>query len=292
MDSFSLHESRQHGSPDFPFSYFFVDETHPRYQMPYHWHKEWEIIHVISGEIHLTLDDAVYTAKAGEVFLVRDGMLHSGIPEQGCVYECFLLDLHRFFQFSEPIKKHLRPIYRKCITPQLQYSCDEQPELRHLIGNLSEVCREHEADAPSDDAFELCVFGFISQFFAMILQQKRYSDQPRDSFQNTLKIDQIKNVLSHIEENFASNLSLENLAAIINMNPRYFCRFFQSIMHISPMAYVVTYRVEKAAELLQNTPLSVLQICMDCGFNDCSHFIKVFKKHKGCTPNQYRKTQR
>ena len=103
------------------------------------------------------------------------------------------------------------------------------------------------------------------------------------------KIDLIKSVLEYTERHYNSPITLNELAAVAGMNPRYFCRFFRSITHQTPIEYVNMYRIEKAAQMLHNTRLPITDICMECGFNDSSNFIKVFRKYKGTTPNQYRK---
>lgn len=104
MNSFTFHEPTQHGTPDFPCEYYYVTSSHPRYCMPFHWHKEWEITHIIEGTFTVHADDALYTAKSGDMLLIQDGMLHGGTPEK-CVYECFLFDLHGLFRNMDRIKK-------------------------------------------------------------------------------------------------------------------------------------------------------------------------------------------
>lgn len=49
MRSLRDRESMQRGSPDYPLDYYLIDRNHPRYEMPYHWHAETELLHVISG---------------------------------------------------------------------------------------------------------------------------------------------------------------------------------------------------------------------------------------------------
>lgn len=53
MHLFSLHEKKQHGTMEFPVAYYDVNPTHPHYTMPFHWHKEWELIHIRKGSVTL-----------------------------------------------------------------------------------------------------------------------------------------------------------------------------------------------------------------------------------------------
>ena len=86
------------GSPlEFPVDYHYLIPGHPNYHMPFHWHKEWEIIHVIKGTFIAYADDVEYTAHSGDCLLIRDGMPHGGTPVN-CIYECFLFDLHGLYR--------------------------------------------------------------------------------------------------------------------------------------------------------------------------------------------------
>ena len=58
-------EKIQHGTPDFPLAYYYVDEKHPRYHMPMHWHREVELLRVLRGRLRLYADNAVLTVEAG-----------------------------------------------------------------------------------------------------------------------------------------------------------------------------------------------------------------------------------
>ena len=283
MNSFIFHEPKQHGTPDFPFEYHFITANHARYVMPHHWHKEWEIIHILEGTFTAQTDGIVHTAHSGDIILVRGGMLHGGIPED-CVYECFLFDFHGLFRNLDMVKKHLRPLYRQQLLPHIYYPANTVPEIHYAVNQMSQAYREG-LQSPK----ELIVLACISEIFAAIVQQGFYRQNTDTSGETIHKLDQIKSVLEYIELHYAAPITLQQLADVAGMNPSYFCRYFRSITHQSPMEYVNMYRIEKAAQMLQETSLSVTAICMECGFNECSNFIKVFKKYKGTTPNQYRK---
>ena len=75
MRSLQYHESKQRGSPDFPLDYHDIDQRHARYEMPYHWHEEFEILQVRSGTFFLTLDDVPYTLRAGDVAFIAAGKM-------------------------------------------------------------------------------------------------------------------------------------------------------------------------------------------------------------------------
>ena len=60
MDYSSLHEDKKRGKFDFPIELYYVDSSAPRYQMPLHWHLEYELILVLKGNFHLSIDGKKY----------------------------------------------------------------------------------------------------------------------------------------------------------------------------------------------------------------------------------------
>ncbi len=288
MHSLTFHESKEHGTLEFPAEYHYVDPNHPRYAMPFHWHKEWEIIHVIQGTFTAYADNVQYTAQSGDVLLIRDGMLHGGTPAD-CTYECFLFDLHGLFRSLDMVKKYLRPIYRHQILPQICYSCAQNPAVHSIVSELTCPFRQRSGADSQEPPLELITIACIGRLFTYILQEGAFCKNEADTIGNTQRIDLIKSVVEYIESHYSSPITLELLAKEAGMNPKYFCRFFRSITQQTPMDYVNMYRIENAAQLLLETALPITAVGMECGFRETSHFIKVFRKYKGMTPNQYRK---
>ena len=83
-----------------------------------------------------------------------------------------------------------------------------------------------------------------------------------------------------------------HLAGLINRNEQYFCRFFKKVIGSTPMAYVNEYRIKQACRLLEETDLSVMDICLECGFNNLGNFLREFRRRTGTTPLQYRIVKR
>lgn len=101
-------------------------------------------------------------------------------------------------------------------------------------------------------------------------------------------MEQLRSVLEYIESNYAESITLSQLSARAGMSPKYFCRFFQSIVHKTPMEYLNYYRIERACCELADTDTSVTEVGYNCGFHDTSYFIRIFKREKGITPGHIR----
>lgn len=98
----------------------------------------------------------------------------------------------------------------------------------------------------------------------------------------------INSVTAYIMGNFEEQLKVEELAAKCGMSYSYFAKCFRERYGSSCKEYIEKIRVEKAEKLLLFTAHDLSFISQELGFSDCSHLIKVFKKHKGITPRQFR----
>lgn len=98
----------------------------------------------------------------------------------------------------------------------------------------------------------------------------------------------IKKAMSYISDNFASNITLDDVARHVHLNPDYFSTIFKQSCGSSFKEYLNMVRIEESKRLLANTDYSVVDIAVATGFMDQSYFSKVFKKYTGLTPKQYR----
>lgn len=103
------------------------------------------------------------------------------------------------------------------------------------------------------------------------------------------KVSRYKEIVSYMETHYAEHISLQDLADVVACNSQYLCRFFKEITGSTPIQYLIACRIEHACTLLSDTTMSVLEISMECGFDNVSYFIRKFRQLKGCTPNQFRK---
>ncbi|VBB45833.1 Transcriptional regulator, AraC family [uncultured Paludibacter sp.] len=109
----------------------------------------------------------------------------------------------------------------------------------------------------------------------------------KDTVRNS-KSRRIAKVCSYIEENMENEIKLADVASLVSMSESAFSHFFKKRTNTSFIVYVNNLRIAKACQMLSETTHSVAEICYSCGFNNLSNFIRIFKKKKGMTPNEYR----
>jgi AraC-like DNA-binding protein len=92
-----------------------------------------------------------------------------------------------------------------------------------------------------------------------------------------------------IRQNFARDLSLEEVAAEINLAPAYFSRLFSQVTGTSFINYLTEVRIRRAKELLQGTNAKIKEINETVGYSNIYYFSRVFKNKTGVTPIEYRR---
>lgn len=279
MHYLDYNEQIQHRTGDYPLAWYPVDVHHERYRMPMHWHRETELIRVRSGRLSLYIDDREVLAEPGDLALISEGVIHGGEPED-CVYECVVFDAALLLGL-DACARRLKGVLNHSIFMKRD-AIDGDRDMSRAADTLFEHCREGVAGNVLE------ITGGLYALFGSLMRCRGRAllDTPSSRFGH--KAEQLKPALEYIETHYGQNITLESLARLTGMSPKYFCRFFKTIVHRSPIDYVNYYRVECASHFLTSGDMTVAEIAQHCGYNDSSFFIKQFRKYKGTTPKRYR----
>ncbi|MBT9675573.1 helix-turn-helix domain-containing protein [Gemmiger formicilis] len=280
MKFLASHESSTRGTFDFPIELYYVDKMHPRYEMPFHWHMEFELMLVLSGEFSLLIDGRSYLLHKGDAAIISAGAVHGGTPND-CVYECVVFDMNRFLGSGSVCQAKYNALFER----------GAQIEPYQPAGSVTcqLIDRLFEAMEKEPEGYEFVTIGLMWQLFGQILLQHSYTVSTPGNKRNDRSTAQMKAALERIRKNYASRITLEDLASTAEMTPEHFCRVFHSITGRSPIDYLNYYRVECAAELLCSTEDPITEIAYSCGFSDSSYFNRMFRRYKAEAPGKYRK---
>jgi len=97
-----------------------------------------------------------------------------------------------------------------------------------------------------------------------------------------------RQITDWMAENVAEEFHLEQLAAQVGLSKFYFNRLFKSAVGVSPSHYQINLRMNEAKRLLRETKKSVVEIALDVGYANPSHFAQLFRKETGLSPSNYR----
>lgn len=115
---------------------------------------------------------------------------------------------------------------------------------------------------------------------------RRHADTPVRVLHSTTEHAAILKVRTYLEEHATENVSLEQLATLVNLSPFYLLRVFREMVGLPPHSYLTHLRVTRAKRLI-SASLSLAEVATAVGFTDQSHLNRHFKALVGVTPGQY-----
>lgn len=280
MISLELSEKKRHGTSGFPIEYYFIDESHPRYVMNLHWHKEFEIIRVLSGKLSAYLNNERYELQEGDCLFVGGGSLIRAEPEN-CVYDCVVFDLNMLKKGEgDALSRYPFPDVNGKVSICGYLSRDHRC-IYDTVDRLMKCLKEQR------DFYELAVYSMLYELFYRLYKEgyiKRVNEVPQNK-----KLRKISSILEWINNNYTSDISLEVLSNIHSISEKYLCRIFKEYTSKTITEYISELRIENACLEITKGGKSVTDAAFNSGFNDLSYFCKVFKRHTHLTPKEYKK---
>ncbi len=280
---FELKENKPHGTKDDPFSTYHIENAGRSFQIPVHWHDEFEIIYVRSGFLTVSISGESYIGKTGEAFVVSPGNLHLMGSQTGTVdYYTFLFPLKYIsFRTDDMLdEKLLEPLNsgHLMICPRVKDTAKE------LCEQLIEIYEAKNDESVSKITTQVRTKIILLQFI-LEMWKKGFVIENDTSGRNTIE----KEMVSYIQQNFTGKISLREFGEQFHLSEKYISRYFKEHFHITLSQYVTYLRLEHAKQLLQDTDIPVTDVAMQSGYQNVSYFIRSFQKAYAVSPLKYRK---
>ena len=156
---------------------------------------------------------------------------------------------------------------------------------RHISALLIEMTADLEDGSPAGT-----IYGeSLSNTLAVYLVKRYAVRQVTPSiYKGGLTGFRLKRVLDYIAASLDKNIGLSQLAAVAGMSPHYFSELFKQSTGHAPHSYVLLQRIERAKQQLRDPKRSIIDAGLDAGFQNPSHFARMFRKLVGTTPSKYR----
>lgn len=265
-------------------SFYVERKKSPYFGVHWHYHEEYEILFTIKGEGVRIVGDHMDHFKDEELVFLGSGLPHlfkneekSTLDKVDYIVVKFGNTLSGLNFFSIPefsnidrflksgnrgvlfLKETIRKVKEKLI---LLAESKDADKIIHLISVLKILANESK--------FEY----LASENFSLKLSVKGE--------------DRTKKVIEYISENYAKDISLDDLAQVSHMTTNSFCRFFKSRTGKTAFEFIREFRINKACQMLINGEKSIAQICYDTGYNSFSSFNRTFKNLKNISASEYK----
>lgn len=282
----NFHENTPHGTPSFPLQVYSHHDINGFYFVCQHWHEELEWIYVEKGTLDLTIHGQFYTLHAGQFCFINSEELH-GIRSEGAslhhaiVFRADFLDFSFYdicqHNFIQPITK--QKVLFPSICPNLLPKTSSQ-----ILEHMQQIITLYHS---KPKCASLSIKLHILHILELLYQSDVFYENDMPIKEN-ISMNRLKNIVEYIQAHYMDSLSLQTLADLAYMSPNYFCAVFRKELGKTPVTFINEFRIQKAAQLLANSDLSISQISEQIGFNNFSYFIRKFREYKKISPSQYR----
>lgn len=274
----------QHGTALFPIACYAEDLS--TYSVAWHWHEEFEYILAEQGALSVNVNKTRLTLQTGQGVFINSGVLHAvelagkepALLHSGVFHPRLVGGMDTIF-------------WQDLIRPLLQPGAPAYFLLEEAVPWQGQILADLRAawEAVADEPFDY--ENKVRYHLASALRYLTAHGQIRTdkvSQQEQIAAERMKQMLRYVEEHYAEELTVEQIAGCVALSESACLRAFRQMLGITPIQYVKQYRVERAAELLRSTSMKTGEVGAECGFTDGSYFIKTFRELKHCTPKEYR----
>ncbi len=251
----------------------------------HHNHTGFEITVVNSGSGTYSTDNGIYPMSAGDVFVFSSNEFHciTQVGENGLK----LTNLHfePRYLWGDSENSFSEENINMCFFHSKDFKNRITANASKTLLTYMEGIKNEITLKPIE--YRLKVKSLLNLFLISLVRDFGYLD--KDTSVSSIHLKNLQNILTFIDEHFTQRISLEQLADKAGMSPNYFSSFFKKISGINLWDYINNKRINYALNLLRNSNKNILEIAMLCGFNNTTHFNKMFKRVSGMTPTEYRK---
>lgn len=270
-----------------PLDVFYVGERHKTYfDYPAHCHEEFEINFVENAAgVVRTIGDSRETIGNLDLVLMTGSKL-SHVWEQAT---CPEHDMYEITIHIAPDTFHGALIDKRALA-SIRRMLDRAQRGLAFPEAAIQIVREDIINlAHSTDSFA-SVIRLLNLLYrlSLVKDARELSSSSFVDAEEGNEDERVRQVKDFIAKNYMHDIRLQELADIVCMSAESFSRFFHHRTGRTPNRYIIDYRLGIAARLLLTTQLSVSEIGFSCGFNTLSHFNRLFRESKGCTPSEFR----
>lgn len=254
----------------------------------FHYHNNFEISFITEGSGRRIVGDSIEEFHPGDLVFIGPSLPHVWIADKEATMISDRTLEMVFLQFTNRVvgSQVLSLPEFKSINRALQYA----ERGIHIVGDsLNEVSRLM-LQLPYRSGFDRMIHFF--EIMHIIGNSESHVFLASKDYMNsrfTTTNQRIEAIHNYLMEHYMDDIDLKNLANVVNMAEGSLCRFFKSSMGMTIFDYLNRIKIDFACKLLMDPELSILEVCLDSGFNNLSHFNKQFKRRKGITPSEYRR---
>lgn len=281
----NMMETIQHGSKEYPFHFYYDNlELFDFHCIEWHWHTEFEFVYVETGTVYFGISDKQFALSEGQGVFINSKILHRYFSQEKAIVPNFVL-MPVFLAPQDSL------IYQKYVLPIMASPMDYQIFSQDIPWQAQALSLMREITAAQEKTcdVELVSSYLIQKIWHILYQNTDVEHMGKKENYSASSQARLQLMMQYIHQDFAYNISLSDIADQAKVSKSTALNLFQRYLGISPVTYLINYRLQEAAKLLASTEKKVTVISKDTGFDSVDYFCKAFKKYYKLTPTEYRK---
>ncbi len=260
-----------------------------REELPYfydtlHFHKAIQMSVFLKGSGTCFIGERLFNFEPGDIFLIGSNTAH--------VFRC-----HTAYYQNTDLRVAAETLFiNPSILEKSLFLMPESTEIAHFLTQMQKgIYLRNEIIAQKISNFEnLSPFESIIQLLALLneihlLPNKQFLNQTFPvGTQKEITYERINKVLEYSLRHFTQEIKLKEVAALINMTPTAFCKYFKQRTRQSYVDFLNDIRINHATVLLKKTDQQIQEIALASGFNNLANFNRQFSKRKKHSPGRWR----
>ncbi len=283
----SLMETVHHGSPDYPFHFYYENmELFDFNCVDWHWHTELEFVFIESGTVTMWIGDQELTLSEGDAIFINTKMLHR-------FYSPYAASIPNFLFKPSFISPEDSLIFKKYVLPVISSSIPflifkgKECSNASILNDFCKIIQIHKENQTD----ELLVSSRIQHLWLNIYNSINFDLVEEKQTASATSLSRLQIMMQFIHEHYSEEISLDEISSEVNVSKSTALNLFNRYLHMTPVNYLISYRLKVAAAGLSGTEKKISTISAECGFKSFDHFCRTFKKHYELTPGEYRKTK-
>lgn len=275
-------------APDFPYIASRAEmDFYPERFVPWHWHSAVELFYMESGSLEYSTPQGKAVFPQGSGGFVNSNVLHMTRPLGPVGKNVQLVHLFDPGLIAGPPGSRIGQKY------VLPLAAAQQVELAALRPGdpaqeaLLERVRAAFCLSEQESGYEIRLRSALSEIWLGLFELLRPRlEEPARPGRSSEKL---KALMAYIHEHYADRIGVAELAASAYLSERECFRLFRDCLHTTPAAYIRSYRLQAACQMLARSEMSLTEIGRASGLGSSSYFGKLFREAMGCTPSEYRR---
>ncbi|MDO4316989.1 MAG: AraC family transcriptional regulator [Lachnospiraceae bacterium] len=281
----TLRETVCHGSEEYPFKYYKEDIwLFDFHCIDWHWHSEVEFVFIEKGTAEFLVGSSKHILTEGTGIFINSQVIHRFESSESVIIPNIVFSPHLLAAEDSLI-------YSKYVQPLLDSSIEclifspEIPWQKDVLKNLLSVFDVQE----TANIREIKTVELLLKIWGNVYGNANISESLPAAKASAHTQAQLQIMMQYIHKNYSEHITLADIAQTVSISKSSALNIFKKYLHISPVSYLINFRLKRAAKLLASTDSSIYSIASNTGFENVGYFCRSFKELFGVTPSAYRK---